>query len=115
MSRYIDADKLLNRMKRDPLFSIVERYGVSGVIEAEPTADVQEVKHGKWKQKAWVDEEMEVREDVLVTKCSECGMRTYWLKGEKLWNFCPNCGADMRGKCSYDVKPVMAKTDTKGE
>jgi len=41
--RLIDADALLARMRRDPLFSLVERYGVSGVIEAEPTVDAVEV------------------------------------------------------------------------
>lgn len=35
--RLIDADHLLERMKKDPLFRIVDRYGVSGVIETEPT------------------------------------------------------------------------------
>lgn len=37
--RMIDADALLKRMQNDPLFDLVERYGVSGVIEAEPTVD----------------------------------------------------------------------------
>lgn len=37
--RLIDADALLNRMQEDPLFDLVERYGVSGVINAEPTVD----------------------------------------------------------------------------
>ena len=37
--RLIDADALLNRMQKDPLFDLVERYGVSGVIDAEPTVD----------------------------------------------------------------------------
>jgi hypothetical protein len=35
----IDADALLKRMQNDPLFDLVERYGVSGVIEAEPTVE----------------------------------------------------------------------------
>ena len=46
--RLIDADALLNRMQKDPLFDLVERYGVSGVIEAEPTVDAVPVRHGKW-------------------------------------------------------------------
>lgn len=37
--KLIDADALLNRMQKDPLFDLVEIYGVSGVIEAEPTVD----------------------------------------------------------------------------
>ena len=37
--RLIDKDALLKRMQEDPLFDLVERYGVSGVINAEPTVD----------------------------------------------------------------------------
>ena len=35
--RLIDMDELLSHIKKDPLFSLVERYGVSGVIESRPT------------------------------------------------------------------------------
>lgn len=41
--RLIDADALLERMRKDPLFPLVERYGVSGVINAEPTVHAVEV------------------------------------------------------------------------
>ncbi|MBR2653998.1 MAG: hypothetical protein IKD59_05515 [Lachnospiraceae bacterium] len=37
--RLIDADAFLERIKKDPLFPLVERYGLSGVIENEPTVD----------------------------------------------------------------------------
>lgn len=37
--RLIDADALLERIKKDPLFPLVEEYGISGVIKAEPTAE----------------------------------------------------------------------------
>ena len=31
--------------------------------------------------------------------CSECGENTRdTVMGEPRWNFCPNCGADMRGE-----------------
>lgn len=52
--RLIDADALLNRMQEDPLFDLVERYGVSGVINAEPTVDAvpvircKDCKYYKW-------------------------------------------------------------------
>lgn len=32
-----DLDALLARLKKDPLFSLVEQYGISGVIEAQDT------------------------------------------------------------------------------
>lgn len=35
--RLVDADELLSHLKKDPLFSLVERYGISGVIESRPT------------------------------------------------------------------------------
>ena len=30
--------------------------------------------------------------------CSSCGMRFEEWEEEPTWNFCPNCGADMRGE-----------------
>ena len=89
--RLIDADALLNRMRKDPLFDLVERYGVSGVINAEPTVDAVPVRHGKWL----------CSDDMYETAvCSVCNFDT----GEpyecvkKSWNFCPNCGAKMDGE-----------------
>lgn len=35
--RLIDVDELLSHLSKDPLFDLVERYGVSGVIESRPT------------------------------------------------------------------------------
>ena len=35
--RLIDMDELLSHLSKDPLFDLVERYGVSGVIESRPT------------------------------------------------------------------------------
>lgn len=41
--RLIDADAFLERTKKDPLFPLVERYGLSGVIQNEPTVDAEPV------------------------------------------------------------------------
>ena len=35
--RLIDADQLLQKLQKDPLFPLVEQYGISRVIEAAPT------------------------------------------------------------------------------
>ncbi len=32
-----DADELINHLRKDPLFDIVERYGITGVIKSRPT------------------------------------------------------------------------------
>lgn len=37
--RLIDADALIANLKKDPLFKLVEQYGISGVIEAQLTVD----------------------------------------------------------------------------
>lgn len=54
-------------------------------LEYVPAADVRPVVHGKWENTGsdtW--------------KCSICGYSVMpWNAGT---NFCPNCGADMRGK-----------------
>lgn len=39
MMRLIDADAFLERTSKDPLFPLVERYGLSSVIQHEPTVD----------------------------------------------------------------------------
>lgn len=35
--RLIDGDELVKHLRKDPLFDLVERYGVSDVIESRPT------------------------------------------------------------------------------
>lgn len=43
MSRYIDADRLLNGLKADALYPLIEKYGIESVIDAQPTADLVKV------------------------------------------------------------------------
>lgn len=37
--RLIDADAMLEHLRKDPLFPLVEQYGLVGVIDAMPTVD----------------------------------------------------------------------------
>jgi len=53
-----------------------------------PSADVVEVKHGKW---IVLDDRWEFEE----VKCSNCGCVEYFNKGWKKFNYCPTCGATM--------------------
>ena len=48
MVEYIECEKLIEHLKKDPLFDLVERYGITGVIESIPRADVVERKAGRW-------------------------------------------------------------------
>lgn len=51
-----------------------------------PAADVRPVVRGKW-----------IYEGFMTVKCSNCNEYFHELEGD---NFCPNCGADMRGEKS---------------
>lgn len=98
MSRYIDAEKLC--------FEILEEYGIStgdddvteiyGMIINQPTADVRENVKGEWLPMKRFGGEAGQTPDVM---CSVCHAPALWLGslGCIRSNYCPNCGADMRG------------------
>lgn len=46
MAEYIEREKLIEHLQKDPLFELVERYGITGVIESIPAADVRPVPEG---------------------------------------------------------------------
>lgn len=98
MLKYINADELIKKVKeREDLLSI---YLVKEAIDKMPSADVAEVKHGKWIENSTGTSH----------KCSVCGCPVLYVFDmdlsyrehsdycECLSNFCPHCGADMRGE-----------------
>lgn len=54
------------------------------IFDEQPTADVQEVRHGRWKERM---------STLSSVKCSECG-NSY----EYDTAYCPSCGARMEGE-----------------
>ena len=109
--RLIDADALLERMKRTNRY-----FNVKFDIEEAPTIEAEPVRHGRWILEAH-KERVNYRWNVTA-ECSECcdekkeiyagffpGIPDYLAKdvildsakSVKLSNYCPNCGADMRG------------------
>lgn len=63
----------------------------SNFINYLPTADVAEVKHGKWVEPHW-------RNSVSCANCSICGAEAYHYDFhgvQKTYRYCPNCGAKM--------------------
>ena len=56
-------------------------------------------KKGEWQDCEVIDIEDTTIEDVQSQRCSVCGryLTTPYLYYFKPYNFCPNCGADMRG------------------
>ena len=95
MSRYIDADKLKNHYA---WWNDENKEIFDSIIDAQPTADVKEVVRGEWVER---DEYY----DDIVYRCSACRTDFCLFEGtpqENEWNFCPMCGADMRGS---DAEP----------
>ena len=104
--RLIDADALEARMYHDA-FEVDSdmqkwdsgcwiRYKMfENAIEDAPT--IEERKKGEWEEKTVCDED--VIEQWQSARCSTCGKyhTTPYLYYFDEYNYCPNCGADMRG------------------
>lgn len=96
MARYIDADRLINDFTNNSGVFVCGPKTLAAIvfrINTQPTADVVEVKRGKW-----IDDIQEFTSPAGVTqkylcgyKCSLCG-RTERIKEP----YC-NCGAKMDG------------------
>jgi rubrerythrin len=106
MSRYIDADKLKEECYK--FANDVSRSAmafVQGQINAAPTADVVEVRHGRWIKQKQDTEVMQKFHDMglgqgmsvnsIYWTCSLCGN---W--GTPHYKYCPNCGSKMDGERS---------------
>ena len=89
MARYIDADNI--KLKGISIFDqnleiLIPLSDVRKSLQMTPTADVQEVRHGRWIKGNYVCGEYEF-------KCSVCG-NTEWHTSYST-PFCPHCGARM--------------------
>lgn len=80
MDDYIKREAL-----RDSLYDAdaITMNGVK-ILNQFPAADVEPVRHGRW---LCVDTDTE-----QFFLCNRCKKKEYWES-----NYCPNCGADMRG------------------
>lgn len=104
MTEYIEKDMVINDIGE--LFTICyetlpNEYGHHFIVEEElqthlnfvrnlPTADVKPVVRGKWIN-TYI-------QGVHHYRCTNCGeyIEAIWTANFD-YNFCPNCGADMRG------------------
>jgi hypothetical protein len=100
MSRYIDADKFIERLNASPAFPNMgtDGYFLLGVVEdllkSFPTADVVEVRHGTWYHGT--------EYGAVYAKCSACGRKmNYSCYG---YAYCALCGAKMDGERSENGK-----------
>lgn len=94
MGEYIERETLKNaiyRTKTERFFNAgktrIDFAVVRKAVLETPTADVAEVRHGEWKRKG---------QDIY---CSVCGNESAYnpFGASKFSDYCPNCGADMRG------------------
>lgn len=96
ISREVAIDDISSRLnltdlEGNPINAKDIRAYVAELINHVPAADVREVKRGKW-------EHDEIGADI----CSVCQNYAFESSTHHLcgWepNYCPNCGADMRGE-----------------
>lgn len=103
--KYIDTDALYEKIHNiggcdAPLDTWAEGWdkaidGCLNLLESMPSADVQEVRHGKW-----IDTEPKYDYEnhcAAHYQCSECGRRT-GIKQTRTYKYCPRCGARMDGE-----------------
>ena len=98
MARYIDANNINLRgiaVFDQNLEMLIPLSDVRKALQMTPTADVQEVRHGRW-----------ISNDLGGYKwayyCSECG----WVDGYPFndrHKYCPHCGAKMDGEREIDT------------
>lgn len=99
MSRYIDAEKLKCSIdsETDSIFDwdmTIEElyYNLCKLIDDEPTADVQEVKHGYWIPERDPDENNRIQ----CFHCSVCDDDFHYIGAFVATKYCPNCGARLK-------------------
>lgn len=97
MADYIELEALLSIVKpddpsdeKDAITIATAKKLIRSLVYRVPSADVAPVRHGKWNVE-WDAERDQKRLFVRIV-CSNCGLKT----GQKS-NYCPNCGANMRG------------------
>lgn len=100
MSRYIDAENILysSVMVEEDNGNYRKMWiATKEDIDAIPTADVRENVRGEWLPMKRFGGEKGQTPDVM---CSVCHTPALWLGtlGCIRSNYCPNCGADMRGE-----------------
>ena len=96
---YIEREALLNEIEEkrplnwtDTEAEITEQldYDIfENLVKSQPTADVQEVRHGNWEQ-CFED----CRKQIEGDKCSVCNFEHYGTS-IRHYHYCPNCGAKM--------------------
>ena len=97
--RLIDADRLLSFIEFDAEVISPEEHTAKDIvmmIKTAPTIDT--VKHGKWIM-------LRDSNDLYREVCSVCYVGCPECSGKS--NYCPNCGADMKGEEDGEEKEIF--------
>lgn len=111
MSRYIDADKLIEDVRRKRGLHEIIKGVIYSFLHDAPTADVVEVKHGEW---VYYQEHHPSQYSMFPDDVGECGwmcsccneFANRYMEDAYIYSeynnkpklpYCPNCGANMRG------------------
>lgn len=122
MKRLIDANAFKKHLHKDPLYPLVEKYGMDGVIDAQPTVDavpVSELQEVEKERDYWMDKAHSYEQTILrlTVSTGEVPVRHgKWIETDESdeWcgrfykcsncntfvigdmdNYCPYCGARM--------------------
>ena len=101
--RPIDADALFAEFENADWYNNADRDEIAErLILQAPTIDAVSVVHGEWiehKERTIVMDNNFVDFYPTEYECSNCGLReAHYFINSKPHNYCPNCGADMRGE-----------------
>lgn len=91
--RLIDADALISDYEDDDSMKaefLRMALTYAPTVQPEPLVQVSEVTYSNRVKGEWSG-------DMSIYKCSVCGKWIDVLQGTAEMNYCPNCGADMRG------------------
>lgn len=77
-------------LSEHPMMPVIFKPSIQKIIETVSECEESERKTGRW---IVIDDQYELD----TCKCSECGVVEYFNQGWKRFDYCPNCGADMRG------------------
>lgn len=90
MGRYVDADSLIRTLyiqADNDGFICCGVEDLETLIKTQLTEDVRENVRGEW-----------IKDENGDITCTNCGCHLEdWVKAI-FYNFCPNCGADVRGR-----------------
>lgn len=95
MKEYIEREAAMNIVFADDIDKDYPRMDIAARLHDIPAADVREVVRGHWITEA---EAEKLGDYALKDTCSVCGHCDWDNTESKYFDFCPNCGAEMRQK-----------------